>query len=225
MPRPIGLHAVQHQVDVPHPVLGDPARQCRGADRARDAGVAQIVSVSVRDAKPGNKLSSGVHGEVDEHLRGSDVPYAIVQPTMFMQNLLRDLRDDRFHGAYGTAPANYIDARDIGDVAAALLTGRVGPSRDYLLTGPQSLTHQEIATAMTVALGREIRYVDLPPSELAQRFRDEGVPEPYATDLPAAQTASPLSWAEVNRTVEEVTGRPARMLNEFLRDHADVLQR
>lgn len=192
-------------------------------DLAKAAGVAQIVAVSVRGAKPGNSLSSGVHGEVDEHLRASGVPYAILQPTSFMQNLARDLRGDRFYGSYGKSPINYIDARDIGDVAAALLTAPVGGSRDYLLTGPQSATHDEIAAAMTAALGREIRYVNLPVPELAARLADEGIPEPYATDLPTMQSTMDASWAEIYPTIQEVTGRPPRALARFLADHAEAL--
>lgn len=192
-------------------------------DLAKAAGVAQIVSVSVRGAKPGNKLSSGVHGEVDEHLRASGVPYAILQPTSFMQNLSRDLRRDRFHGSYGKSRINYIDARDVGEVAAALLTAPVGQSRDYLLTGPQSPTHDEIAAAMTAALGREIRYVDLPVPELAARLAEQGIPEPYATDLPTMQSTMDPSWAEIYPTVQDVTGRPPRTLARFLADHAEAL--
>jgi uncharacterized protein YbjT (DUF2867 family) len=192
-------------------------------DLARAAGVAQIAMVSVRGATPGGKLSSGVHGEVDEHLRASGVPYAILQPTSFMQNLIRDLRRDHFHGSYGTSPVNYIDARDIGDVAAAVLTAPVGESRDYLLTGPESPTHDEIAATMTAVLGREFRYVDLPVPELAARLAEDGIPEPYATDLPTMQSTMDASWAAVYPTVQEVTGRPPRTLARFLTDHANAL--
>ncbi|MEU4317044.1 NAD(P)H-binding protein [Nocardia sp. NPDC024068] len=188
-------------------------------DLARAAGVAQIVAVSVLGAEPGKTLAMGVHGEVDEHLRTSGVLYAILQPTGFMQNFVADLKLDRFYGSYGKAAVNYIDARDIGDVAAALLTAPVGESRDYILTGPQSPTHDEIAAAMTTALGREIRYVDLPVSELAARLAAEGVPEPLATDLPAMQAAMGRSWAEVHPMVQEVTGRAPRTLDQFLADH------
>jgi NAD(P)H dehydrogenase (quinone) len=193
-------------------------------DLAKAADVAQIVAVSVRGAKPGNKLSSGLHGEVDEHLRASGVPYAILQPTSFMQNLARDLRGDRFYGSYGKSRFNYIDARDIGDVAAALLTAPVGESRDYILTGSQSSTHDEIAAAMTAVLGREIRYVDLPVAEMAARLAEEGIPEPYATDLPTMQATVGVSWAEIYPTVQEVTGRPPRTLARFLADYSEALK-
>ena len=192
-------------------------------DLAKAVGVAQIVTVSVRGAKPGNPLSSGMHGEVDEHLRASGVSYAILQPASFMQNLIGDLRGDRFYGSWGDSRMNYIDARDIGDVAAALLTGPISESQDYLLTGPQSFSHAEIAAGMTAALGREIRYVDLPVAEMSARLAAEGVPEPYATDLPIVQsTVADTDWWEVNSTVQDVTGHPPRTLAQFLADHANA---
>jgi NAD(P)H dehydrogenase (quinone) len=194
-------------------------------DRAQTIGVAQVVLVSVRGAKPGAKLSSGIHGEVDDHLRAAGVPYAILQPTSFMQNLIRDLRGDQFHGAFGSAQVNYIDARDIGEVAAALLTSPIEPqSSDYLLTGPESLTHDEIAATMTAVLGREIRYLDLPAADLAVRYAAAGIPEPFATDLPAMQAAIPVDWAEAYPTVQEITGRPPRTLAQFLADHVQQLK-
>jgi len=192
-------------------------------DQAKAAGVAQIVTVSVRGAKPGNRLSSGVHGQVDEHLRASGVPYAILQAASFMQNLIRDLRGDRFYGSWGDSRMNYIDARDIGDVAAALVTRPIGQSRDYLLTGPQTFTAAEIAAEMTAALGRKISYLDLPVAEMSARLTAEGIPEPYATDLPTIQsTVADTGWWDVNQTVQDVTGRPPRTLAQFLADHTST---
>ncbi|YCK36816.1 NAD(P)H-binding protein [Actinomadura sp. ATCC 39365] len=192
-------------------------------DLAAEAGVAQIVEVSVRDAAPGAALSAGPHGEVDEHLRASGVPHAVLQPTGFMQNLLGEVRGDRFHGSWGTGGMNYIDARDIAAVAAALLTRPVGESGSYLLTGPESPTHEEIAATMTGVLGRPVSYVDLPVPEMAARLAGQGIPEPFATELATTQaTLSRTGWAEITTTVEEVTGRPPRTLAAFVADHADA---
>jgi NAD(P)H dehydrogenase (quinone) len=165
-----------------------------------------------------------------------------------MQNLIRDLRGDQFHGAFGRVPVNYIDARDVGEVAAALLTSPIEPQpseqqlsdqqssaqrlsaqrlsarqRDYLLTGPESPTHDEIAVTMTAVLRREIRYLDLAPADLAARFAAAGIPEPFATDLPAMQAAIPADWAEVYPTVQQITGRSPRTLAQFLADHIERL--
>ncbi|MEW9551749.1 NAD(P)H-binding protein [Nonomuraea sp. NPDC050783] len=189
-------------------------------DLAARAGVAQVVTVSVRGARPGRRLGGGMHGEVDAHLRRSGVPYAILQPTGFMQNLPGEIRDGRFHGSYGPKEVNYIDARDIADVAAALLTRPVGASGDHVLTGPESLSHEGIAERVTAALGRPVRYVDLPVPEMAAHLERQGLPSPLAAELAAlmAETGDGR-WASTTAAVEEITGRPPRTLERFLADH------
>ncbi|MEO3870772.1 NAD(P)H-binding protein [Nonomuraea sp. B12E4] len=189
-------------------------------DLAARAGVAQVVAVSVRDARPGAKLGGGMHGEVDAHLRKSGVPWSILQPTGFMQNLPRDVRDGHFYGSYGAEPVNYIDTRDVAEVAAALLTRPVGPSGDHVLTGPESLSHDQIAEALTAVLGREIRYVDLPVPEMTAHLERQGIPQPHAGDLAELMAATGDGrWATTTTTVEDLTGRPPRPLTAFLTDH------
>ncbi|UBU09720.1 NAD(P)H-binding protein [Nonomuraea gerenzanensis] len=192
-------------------------------DLAAEAGVAQIVAVSVRDAAPGAPLGMGMHGEIDEHLRKSGVPYAILQPTGFMQTLPRDVRDGTLYGAYGPAPVNYIDTRDLADVAAALLTAPVGPGREYLLTGPESLSHEAIAAEITGALGREVRYVNLSVAEMAAHLERQGVPEPFAGELARLQARTgDGSWAPVTTVVRELTGHAPRSWQDFLAGHRDA---
>ncbi|MBF8187915.1 NAD(P)H-binding protein [Nonomuraea sp. K274] len=192
-------------------------------DLAARAGVAQVVAVSVRGATPGAKLGGGMHGEVDAHLRKSGVPWSILQPTRFMQNLPRDVQDGRFYGSYGPKEVNYIDARDIAEVAAALLTGPVGPGGDHVLTGPESLSHDRIAGEIGAALGRTVRYVDLPVPEMTAHLERQGVPQPHAGDLAAlmAETGDGR-WATTTTAVEDLTGRPPRPLSAFLADHKDA---
>ncbi|WP_188193914.1 NmrA family NAD(P)-binding protein [Nonomuraea sp. SYSU D8015] len=192
-------------------------------DLAAQAGVAQVVTVSVRGAKPGQKLGGGMHGEVDAHLRRSGVPWSILQPTGFMQNLPRDVQDGRLFGSYGPKQVNYIDARDIAEVAATLLTQPVGPDSDYVLTGPESLSHDQIAQEISAALGRPVRYVDLPVPEMAAHLERKGFPQPYATDLATlmAETGDGR-WSSTTTTVEDLTGRPPHPLSVFLADHRDA---
>ncbi|MFC4010325.1 NAD(P)H-binding protein [Nonomuraea purpurea] len=189
-------------------------------DLAAHAGVAQIVAVSVRDAAPGAKLGGGMHGEVDAHLRKSGVPWSILQPTGFMQNLPRDVQNDRVYGSYGPKEVNYIDTRDIAEVAAALLTRPVGESRDHVLTGPESFSHERIAAQISAALGRPVHYVDLPVPEMTAHLERQGVPQPHAGDLAELMgTTGDGRWATVTTAVEDLTGRPPRPLSAFLADH------
>ncbi|MCK2216553.1 NAD(P)H-binding protein [Actinomadura sp. ATCC 31491] len=189
-------------------------------DLAARAGVAQVVTVSVRGARPGALLGGGMHGEVDAHLRASGVPYAVLQPTGFMQNLPGEVRDGVMHGSYGPGAVNYIDARDVAAVAAALLTRPAGPGADHVLTGPESLSHARIAERVTAVTGCPVRYVDLPVARMAAHLERQGLPAPAAADLAAliAETGDGR-WATRTPAVEQITGRPPRTLDAFLAEH------
>jgi hypothetical protein len=55
------------------------------------------------------------------------------------------------------------------------------------------------------------------------RLTAEGIPEPYATDLPTIHsTVADTGWWDVNQTVQDVTGRPPRTLAQFLADHTST---
>jgi uncharacterized protein YbjT (DUF2867 family) len=118
------------------------------------------------------------------------------------------------------------DVEQVDDVVTghvAPLTCPVGESGDYLLTGPESPTHEEVAQTMTEVFGRTIRYVDLPVPEMAAHLAKEGIPEPFATALPTMRPGVGESGrSEINTTVEDVTGRPPRTLATFLAGHADA---
>ncbi|TKK91706.1 NmrA family transcriptional regulator [Herbidospora galbida] len=187
-------------------------------DRAAARGAAQVVTVSVRGVTSAGLLGFGMHGQVDDHLKASGVPWSILAPVGFMQNLAGDVDEEgRIFGAYGRGRVGYIDARDIAAVAAALLTRPVGDSATYELTGPDAPTHDEIAAELTRSLGRPVRYVDLSAEEGAAHFEKRGMPAQAARDL--ARLMAQIGdgrWAGTTTTVADVLGRPPRSLREFL---------
>jgi NAD(P)H dehydrogenase (quinone) len=97
----------------------------------------------------------------------------------------------------------------------------VGESDVYELTGPNTQTHTEIAAAITAAIGRQVRYEDLPVPEEAEHLVRLGIPEPYATQRAGLmKDLGDNRWADTTPTVETVTGRKPRSLADFLSDHA-----
>lgn len=187
-------------------------------DRAASAGVAQVVTVSVRGVTSGSLLGFGMHGQVDRHLKASGVPYSILAPVGFMQNLAADVDEEgRIFGSYGRGGVGYIDARDIAAVAAVLLTRPVGADATYELTGPVAPTHDEVAAELTRALGRTVRYVDLSIEEAAVHLEKRGMPAESARDL--AELMAQIGdgrWASTTATVADLLGRRPRSLREFL---------
>jgi NAD(P)H dehydrogenase (quinone) len=202
-------------------------QQVTAIDAAVKAGVSRIVKVSVWGAKEGGRLAEGAHWTIERHLAASGVDWAVLQPSGFMQNFLTGAavftdEDRNIVGAYGTSRVSYIDCADIAACAQALLTGtRRGT---FVLTGPESLNHMEIAAKLSTVANRRIRYIDLAPAELASTLVARGAPPRFADDV-ATLFAEVADGAleTTTTTVAELTGHRPRTFDEFLADHHETV--
>ncbi|MFG2824892.1 NAD(P)H-binding protein [Kitasatospora sp. NPDC048365] len=197
-------------------------------DAARAAGVERVVKVSVWHAKAGGKLAEGAHWELDRRLARSGLPWTVLQPSGFLQNLLGPgafTPDGRLIGRYGDAPVSHIDCRDIADCAEVLLTGPPRPGETFVLTGPQALTDARLAERISAALGRPVGRVELSPDDLAASLAGQGVPDGFADDLAhLLREVAAGSLNEVTTAVPDLLGRPARTVDAFLADNLPALR-
>ncbi len=199
--------------------------ETRLVDRAQRAGVRRYVKISGIGARPQNASRiEQMHGRIAEHLLAADVEATVLEPSFFMQNFL-GLAPAITAGALpmptGQARAGLIDARDIASVAAAVLTSEGHAGQRYVLTGPELLSHGDVATQMTAVLERPVAFVDVPAPAFEASLREAGLPAPFAsllTDVYANLYATGRA-ERLSDEVERLTGRPPRTLATFLRDH------
>jgi uncharacterized protein YbjT (DUF2867 family) len=113
----------------------------------------------VRSPEAAQKVEA-LAGAKEGAIRSSGLAFTFLRPNLFMQGLLgfRDsiVREGRFYAAAGDARISAVDVRDIAAVAAEALTGPGHEGRTYDLTGPEALTHAEMADRISAALGRPI---------------------------------------------------------------------
>ena len=78
-------------------------------------------------------------------------------------------------------------------------------AQSYVLTGGEVFTDQEVGALASEISGREIRYVDLPPEQLAQGLESQGMP-PYMVDSwLGLENVKASGWAEeVSPLVAEI---------------------
>jgi uncharacterized protein YbjT (DUF2867 family) len=88
------------------------------------------------------------------------------------------------------------------------------------LTGPQSLTHQQLVATIGEVLGRPLRYQELPPEVAKQGMIQQGVPEAFVEALMARYAREVGQPAPLSVEVERILGRPARTYAEWVADHA-----
>jgi uncharacterized protein YbjT (DUF2867 family) len=200
------------------------------AATARAAGLQRVVKLSVANADPGSPVSLyRTHGECEEAVREAGVGVTVLRCCEFMQNFLLSAETLRTDGAlYGTGvgaeKVAFVDVRDVAAVAAELLTGDGPAGAEYLLTGPEAITFDEAAGRLGAALGTPIAYVEVPADEYRGALVDDGVPGWYADVLVELYESYGRGVAaKVTDVVPALTGRPARTVDDFARDHAAQL--
>ncbi|HLU28843.1 MAG TPA: SDR family oxidoreductase [Glycomyces sp.] len=200
------------------------ALQIRFARLAHDNGVRRLVVLSQYAANveaPVRFLRW--HAEVEAYVRGLGIEHTVLRPNLYLQALLAfapAMAQGWFGAPIGDAAVSAVDTRDIADAAAAVLTGEGHAGRTYTLTGPRAVTHAQIAEALSAATGRSIAFQDTPAEQFAASLSSfvppwqlEGLVEDYAHYARGEA-------AEVHNDVADLTGRPARDLADFARDHA-----
>ena len=194
-------------------------------EAARRAGVRRIVRLSAFVPEPALSTVLGrQHQEIDDALKAAGVAYTILRPTFFMQNILGGAQtiaaDGVMYLPFGNGRAGIIDVRDIVDVAVeALLSPGGHEGRTYTLTGPASVSMHDVATALTGALGREVKYVDVPVQAGIDSLIAMGMPKFMADTY--GELFVNFARGGADRTtddVERVTGHPARSIDDFARN-------
>ena len=69
-----------------------------------------------------------------------------------------------------------IDVGDIAEIAAHVLTSAGHEGKTYPLTGPEALTMTQIAEKLSAAIGKTVRYVNVPPEDARQAQLAAGMP-------------------------------------------------
>ena len=202
------------------------ARQRAFVNAARRAGLKHLVKLSQFAADAASPVRFlRYHAAVERAIVESGIAYTFLRPNLFMQGLL-GLRasiksDGVFFAAAGDAKVSVVDVRDIAAAAAAALTGSGHEGRTYTLTGPEALTHAEMAAALSGAVGRSIAFVDVSPAAMRDALLGAGMPLWQADGLIEDYAHYGRGEAAaVTSGVQDATGNPPRPFSAFARDHA-----
>lgn len=187
-------------------------------DAAMARALRQIVFLSLQ----GVEHNKGVpHYRVEKYLEAVGAPFTFLRPNFFMQNLSTTYRDDirerdEIYLPAGHAFTAFIDAHDIGAVAAAVLTSPFHIGKKYTLNGEQSLTYRNVAKILSDVLGRTIRYARPSESEYLARLAADGAPADYIDVQRMIYRVVRFNISALpNRAVRKLTGRPATRFREF----------
>ncbi len=197
-------------------------------EAAKRAGVGRIVRLGAFAPEPALETILGrQHHEIDQLVENSAVPYTILRPTFFMQNILGAAQtvasDGVMYWPFGDGRAGMNDVRDIVDVAVEVTTSDGHEGVAYTITGPASISMHDVATALTKALGKQVNYVNVPVEAAVESMVGMGMPQSLAEANGELFPNFANNGADrVTDSVERVTGHPARSIDEFARDFAGM---
>jgi uncharacterized protein YbjT (DUF2867 family) len=200
-------------------------RQLRFVNLARESGVKHIVYLSQLHASSNSPLRFlRYHAAIEEALRGSGMSYTSLRPNLYMQGLLMIGKSiasqGRFFAPAGNARVSVVDVRDIAAVAVAALTQTGHEGKTYGLTGPEALTHAEMAAQLSQALNQPIAFVDVPEEGFREALRGLHMPDWQADGLIEDYAHYRRGEASgISSTVKEVTGESPRSFLAFARDY------
>lgn len=175
--------------------------------------------------------SGGVVGfgpaEQIQLLRQSGIRWTYVQPSTFAANAswwAPQIRaGDVVRGAHGNLAMPMLHEKDIAAVSVRALLDGGHDAAIYPLTGPEALSQAEQVRAIGAALGRDVRWEEIPRPEARAQMLADGFPESFVDVLLDAYERMERAEPDVvTTTVAEVTGRPALTFQQWARDHADV---
>jgi uncharacterized protein YbjT (DUF2867 family) len=199
----------------------------RFVDAAARVGVQRVAYLSTLGAEKNPLLP---HRRIEKRIAAAGLEYTFLRASFFTQNLLEVHRRciaqrDAILVPAGEGTTSFVDARDLGAVAAIVLTESGHENRAYDLTGPEALDYHEVAAVFSDVLDREITYPDPSIREFVSWRRSLGDPWRFVAITIVLYTTARLGLAgRVTDDVERVLGRPPRNVRAFVEDYAEAFE-
>ena len=162
-----------------------------------------------------------LHSEIERLVETSGRQWTFLRPGMFASNALfwwapQIRRGDLVRWPYLSAPTAPIDDRDIAAVAVRALCQEGHAGKEYVLTGPQSLTQFEQISTIARVIGRALRIEEISPGQARQELPFP----PFVMNMLLRAWAAAIDQpAFVTSTFAEITGAPPRTFHNWAADH------
>jgi uncharacterized protein YbjT (DUF2867 family) len=163
------------------------------------------------------------HRLIATHLDHTGLPVVYLAPTLFMEELLGSTDTIRDEGLLpvpaGAARVAIVAARDVADVAAAVLAGEaeVDDGDVVIPTGREALSFADVADRISTVFARTVEYDPVTAEVARSALRDGGLSS-WQVDgrLELYEWISNDAMGGVTEDVWKMTGREPRTLEDWL---------
>lgn len=170
------------------------------------------------------------HHKIEKYIEQSGLPYCHIRPSFFMQNIsgvhaFEIKHFDNIVVPVKKALTSFIDARDIGELTAEVLTRpQQHINQAYSITGPKAMDYYEVAAILSKELGRKIRYAN-PSPRLSKKYwiKIRKLDKEYASVMGMLYMITRLGNAKkVTNTFEQVMNKKPRTFAEFVQENRNA---
>jgi uncharacterized protein YbjT (DUF2867 family) len=194
-------------------------------DAAKEAGIKRIVKLSAPIVTSPAKVDvSEWHRQIEEHLDKSEIEFCCLRPYAFMQNWERNTftiqRFAKIYGAMGDAPRNYVDGRDVAEIAVTKLLSKNTLNKEFItISGPESITYNEFAERLSYVTNRKIKYINITQKELFNLLTKRAkLPRWLANHIVELDDLAIKNTEPNDDTIEKILNRKPRMINAYLQE-------
>lgn len=207
-----------------------PMMEKQFADEATAAGVDHVIKISSMEAGPDATATfPKMHFDIEQHIQSLPISWTMVRPNFFMQNLLLFANGIKNAGVIalplGQAKTGMLDAADVGEFCAKILTQSGHEQKTYLLSGDRLLTFDEVADQMSSVLDKSIRYIDQDPDDF-KKFLGQFVHSKWHLDGVCGlfEEIANHSLEKVTTTLSDTLGRAPVTLQQFTQRHESAFK-
>ncbi|SNY65686.1 NmrA family NAD(P)-binding protein [Paractinoplanes atraurantiacus] len=194
---------------------------------ALGGSTAHITKVTVDASADSPIARRRDHYRIEQALTASGLPHTLLRANVYMQNFLMlaplIAATSAFPSPTGDGRAGMVDARDVAEVAATIAAAPAEHAgATYRLTGPESLSYNDVAAQLSELAGRTITHRHITAQEQEEAMIRMGLPRPVAhanAQALALVAEGDADWTSTD--VERLTGRPATTFAQFAADHID----
>lgn len=184
-----------------------------------------LKKVVLMTAMGANAVETSPFRRAELELEKSGLSFNIIRPNWFYQNFntfwVQGIREQKkILLPAGKAKVGFIDARDISAVAAKLLTTDQNTNKAFDLTGPESVDHNQVASALSKVTGHNIVYEEITPAALQTTLLSVGLPHDYVEFLLVILGFLREGYsAAINDNVKTLLGREPIGLQQYANDY------
>src|SRR5580698_3903359 len=185
------------------------------------AGVEHVVYTSLPNAHPTEGPSiPDDHFWTEVAIFESGLDWTILRNNLYAEVILRfaqfALKTGKLVSATQSQGRSYVTREDCARTAAAALLNATGKAI-FDVTGPASVTHEEIASMLSRLFGKSIQHVNVSPDEVEKGLVAAGIPQFAARSVRELDEETALGYqAIVTPTVTNLTGKVPMRVEDFL---------